>query len=102
MKLPIELPAGDWNLLPRPGAKVEGGPITFGTGYFVIPWCGVMAAGYAFGEFLRLPRETRRSWLLILGGVLTLGFLVVRGVNDYGDPQPWSLQRSEAMTVVSF
>jgi uncharacterized membrane protein len=102
MELPIDLPLRDWNLFPYYGSKPEAGPIVIGTGYKIIPWCGVMAAGYAFGKFLLLLRETRRSWLLILGGLVTLGFLVLRASNVYGDPYPWTLQRNESMTVVSF
>jgi uncharacterized membrane protein len=101
-ELPINLPLRDWNLFPYFGSKPEEGPIVIGTGYKIIPWCGVMAAGYAFGELLRLPRETRRPWLLIMGGLITLSFFVLRATNLYGDPFPWALQRNESMTVVSF
>jgi hypothetical protein len=32
----------------------------------------------------------------------TLAFIVVRYINAYGDPFPWSPQRSAALTVASF
>jgi uncharacterized membrane protein len=58
--------------------------------YSIIPWIGVMAAGYAFGSILLL-QPARRNWtcLSIGFGAIVL-FLVLRGFNLYGDPQPWS------------
>lgn len=72
------------------------GPIQFGADgpnlivlYSIIPWIGVMAAGYAFGKILTLePARTRRLCLTI--GLSAIGlFLVLRGFNLYGDPRPW-------------
>lgn len=74
-----------------------GGPIAFGANgpnlivlYSIVPWIGVMAAGYAFGKVLTLEPERRTGWCLGLGlGAVAL-FLVLRGFNLYGDPRPWS------------
>jgi uncharacterized membrane protein len=33
---------------------------------------------------------------------MTVAFLIVRGINVYGDPAPWSTQRSGTFTVLSF
>src|SRR5271156_4968947 len=72
------------------------GPIQFGPDgpnlivlYSIIPWIGVMAAGYAFGKILTLePRRRNRLCLAI--GLSAIGlFLVLRGFNLYGDPRPW-------------
>ncbi|MGC1452855.1 MAG: heparan-alpha-glucosaminide N-acetyltransferase domain-containing protein [Candidatus Sulfotelmatobacter sp.] len=72
------------------------GPIRFGADgpnlivlYSVIPWIGVMAAGYAFGKTLAFdPARKRRLCLTI--GLSAIGlFLVLRGFNLYGDPRPW-------------
>jgi uncharacterized membrane protein len=72
------------------------GPIQFGSDgpslivlYSIIPWIGVMAAGYAFGKVLTLePQRPRRLCFTI--GLLAIGlFLVLRGFNLYGDPRPW-------------
>jgi len=58
--------------------------------YSIIPWIGVMAAGYGFGEILTLEPARRNRWCTRIGlGALAL-FLVLRGLNLYGDPQPWS------------
>jgi uncharacterized membrane protein len=72
------------------------GPIQFGPDgpnltvlYSIIPWIGVMAAGYAFGAILiREPAERRRLCLAIGLSAITL-FLILRGLNLYGDPRPW-------------
>jgi uncharacterized membrane protein len=58
--------------------------------YSIVPWIGVMAAGYAFGAVLLLePARRNRICLLIGLGAVAL-FLVLRGFNLYGDPGPWS------------
>lgn len=58
--------------------------------YSIIPWIGVMAAGYGFGTLLTLEPARRNRICLRLGlGAIAL-FLVLRGFNLYGDPRPWS------------
>jgi uncharacterized membrane protein len=58
--------------------------------YSIVPWIGVMAAGYGFGAVLTLDRERRNRWCLAIGlGAIAL-FLVLRGLNWYGDPTPWT------------
>ena len=72
------------------------GPVQFGPDgpnlivlYSIIPWIGVMAAGYAFGKILTLEPARRNRVCLFIGlGVIAL-FLVLRGFNLYGDPRPW-------------
>jgi uncharacterized membrane protein len=72
------------------------GPIQFGPNgpylivlYSIIPWIGVMAAGYAFGRILTLD-PARRNRLCLTIGLSAIGlFLVLRGFNLYGDPRPW-------------
>lgn len=58
--------------------------------YVLVPWIGVMMAGYAFGQLIEGDAERRRSLVLRLGVGVTLFFLVLRGLNVYGDPpRPW-------------
>src|SRR6476661_1553625 len=64
--------------------------------YPLVPWIGVMAAGYAFGTLYQMDADRRRRWLLIMGGAATLLFIVMRGINRYGDPAPWSEQSTPA------
>lgn len=57
--------------------------------YSIIPWIGVMAAGYWFGTVLTTEPARRNRICLRLGLGATALFLVLRGFNMYGDPQPW-------------
>jgi uncharacterized membrane protein len=75
-----------------------GGPIRLGADgpnlivlYSIIPWIGVMSAGYAFGAVLMLdPLSCDRICLRLGLGAVAL-FLVLRGFNLYGDPRPWNV-----------
>ncbi len=70
--------------------------------YAVIPWAGVMAAGYAAGAVYALEPAARRRVLLWIGSAATAAFVVVRAINSYGDPSPWAPQHSAVFTVLSF
>ena len=96
--------AGLWMILHQGGLIFPFGPDGPPTIvlYPLIPWIGVMAAGYAFGAVYRLEPEERGRWLLRNGIALTIGFIVLRAVNFYGDPDHWSTQPSGVMTVLSF
>jgi len=69
-------------------ARGEDGP-QLAVLYSIIPWIGVMAAGYAFGRVMRLDAARRRRVCFALGGGAIVAFLVLRGFNLYGDPRPW-------------
>src|SRR4051812_17501017 len=58
--------------------------------YSIVPWIGVMAAGYAFGNTITKPPVERRRRCLLIGGVAVALFLVLRTFNLYGDPNHWS------------
>jgi uncharacterized membrane protein len=91
-----------WRVLHEPGAVPLPGGFVFLVMYPLIPWVGVMAAGYAFAPLLLQPARRRRPILLALGLALTLGFFAIRASNDYGDPRPWSGQSDPMFTVMSF
>jgi len=72
------------------------GPVALGaTGlrltilYSLVPWIGVMAAGYAFGPVMTMDQARRRRLCLTIGLSSVSLFLVLRGFNLYGDPRPW-------------
>lgn len=77
------------------------GPVVFVI-YPLIPWVGVMAVGYVFGAIYQLDTQRRRRWLLIIGGAATLLFIIIRAINLYGDPSPWSRQDNFVFTALSF
>ena len=72
--------------------------------YSLLPWTGVMILGYMFGTLYQKSVEAvkRRSILLYFGLSMLALFLVFRFFNIYGDPAPWSTQKSTALTIISF
>jgi uncharacterized membrane protein len=80
--------AGPVQFAAAQGPSGDGGPSLFVL-YSIIPWIGVMAAGYAFGKILGLE-AARRDRLCLAWGLGAIGlFLLLRGFNIYGDPRPW-------------
>jgi uncharacterized membrane protein len=81
-----------WMLLHRAGIVMVGasGPLVW-VQYPLIPWIGVMAAGYAFGAVYTLERERRIRIVLRTGLLLTVAFVVIRATNIYGDPSRWTV-----------
>jgi uncharacterized membrane protein len=103
--------SGLWMVLHTPGLVSITPQIKFFVGYPLIPWIGVMAAGYAMGALLE--RHDRRKWTLGLGVAFTLAFLVLRTLNLYGNGEagipfssssagPWKLQPSLTLTIIAF
>jgi uncharacterized membrane protein len=89
-----------WNILHQPGVfRVDGALVL--AAYPLVPWFAVMALGFCFGAVVTLEPARRRWWMLRIGLGLTLAFLVIRGINIYGDPNPWST-KIPGMTVLSF
>jgi uncharacterized membrane protein len=70
--------------------------------YTIVPWVGVMAVGYAISPLMQEPPARRRRSLVIVGMLSVAAFLVLRFVNGYGDPQPWSAQSSGTYTALAF
>lgn len=70
--------------------------------YPLIPWVGVMMAGYALGKVFEWEDASRVRVLYVLGAVATILFVVVRFANVYGDPVPWRAFDTSAQTVLSF
>lgn len=60
--------------------------------YSIIPWIGVMAAGYAFGRIAIKPAAERNRLALIIGTVAILAFVLLRAIDGYGDPRKWNPQ----------
>ena len=91
-----------WRLLHVPGVVFSvPGHMVF-VAYPLVPWIGVTAAGFALGQIYSWPEQRRQMWLTRVGTLLVMGFLVLRAVNRYGDPRPWSPQLSFGHTLLSF
>jgi uncharacterized membrane protein len=75
--------------------------------YPVLPWLGVMMAGYGFGQLWLLEPRRRRPLVIALGAAATALFVVLRALNVYGDPHPWVPQeggplQGEVFTALDF
>jgi uncharacterized membrane protein len=91
-----------WLFLHQPGFVPLTGSVKMFVAYPLIPWIGVMAAGYALGAVYTWESERRRKFLFRAGIALTVLFVVVRATNLYGDPQIWKAQENPVFTVLSF
>ncbi len=73
-------------------------------GYPVLPWAGVMILGFCFGEIYSKGFDPiLRKKLLLWIGLTAIGlFILIRGINLYGDMQPWSVQKDWIYSFLSF
>jgi len=90
-----------WNLLHQPGVIPVAGKMALVT-YTFLPWIAVMAAGFCFGRVFQLEPAARRRVMLRLGTAMTTAFIALRAWNHYGDPAPWTHQKSALFTALSF
>ena len=90
-----------WQILHQQGVIATGPPAVI-VAYPLVPWIGVMAAGFCFGRIYRLPADRRRAVAVGIGLALIAAFVVVRAANIYGDPRPWMIQNRPGFTLLSF
>lgn len=90
-----------WNLLHEIGVFPFAGRI-FIAAYSLVPWFAVMALGFCLGPVFAKPPGARQRVLLAAGIAATIAFVVVRSLNIYGDPAPWSAQPTPIVTPLSF
>jgi uncharacterized membrane protein len=91
-----------WSILHSPNFVITNPQYSVFAAYPLIPWVGVTAAGYGLGQIYGWTSSRRKDFLLRLGLGLTAAFIVLRGINIYGDPVRWATQKSAAFTVLSF
>jgi uncharacterized membrane protein len=70
--------------------------------YPLIPWVGVLAAGYAFGTILIKPSLERSRALQRMALGLIAAFVVLRLGNLYGDAQVWNRELGWDRSWMSF
>ncbi|HPH91945.1 MAG TPA: heparan-alpha-glucosaminide N-acetyltransferase domain-containing protein [Ferruginibacter sp.] len=76
----------------------------FYVGYPVIPWIAVMSLGYCFGSlFEKSFNAAKRKKILFITGfsAITL-FIILRGINMYGNPTSWIQYDTFRQTLISF
>lgn len=91
-----------WSVLHAPGFLLNSPRHVVLAAYPLIPWIGVAALGYVLGQTYHWNDVRRRTLLLQFGLGLSLGFVLLRLLNVYGDPLPWSPQKSPLWTLLSF
>ena len=91
--------AGLWHVLHVPGFAVPGVLLV---AYPLVPWVAVMCLGYLLAGVYRWEPDRRRRFLLWSGAGATALFLLLRALNGYGNPLPWSPQRTAGLTAAWF
>jgi len=90
-----------WKILHQNGVFLVKGSVIL-AGYPLIPWFAVMALGYCLARVFSWEPDRRRRFLVRLGIVLTVAFVVIRAINVYGDPSRWTAQHTKVFTLLSF
>lgn len=91
-----------WSVLHQPGIVFNNSRAVVFIAYPLIPWLGVTALGYVLGTTYRWDSQRRQAFLLGLGLGLVAAFVVLRLLNVYGDPQPWSRGNGALWSAMSF
>ena len=89
-----------WNIIHQPGVFKVGDAVVLAA-YPLIPWIAVMSLGFCLGRVFLWEPDARQRFLIRTGLVMIIAFLVIRAVNVYGDPAPWSWQ-TRLPTALSF
>jgi len=92
-----------WVALHARGVSAVVGPFEVMSAYPLLPWIGVMLLGFGASTLFELPAARRRALLIRLGLGLVGAFLVVRGLDVYGDPRHWSASpKGGVYTLMAF
>jgi uncharacterized membrane protein len=91
-----------WAILHSPGFVMNTPAHVVFVAYPLIPWIGVTAVGYGLGQVYDWDAARRRAFLLRSGIAASVAFLVIRGINVYGDPSRWTSQKTAVFTALSF
>ena len=70
--------------------------------YAFVPWLSIMCLGFGLGPVYRLDRTERTRRLLPIAIGLLAAFVLLRLIDTYGDPAPWSHQATATRTFMSF
>jgi uncharacterized membrane protein len=83
-------------------------PLPFGlvakTTYPVLAWIGVIMLGFGIGPWFlsSVTPEVRQRRLITLGFGMLAAFLLIRGINVYGDKQWFVVPNDPGRTILSF
>jgi uncharacterized membrane protein len=90
------------SVLFRPNLLQLASGTSFFTAYPLVPWLGILLAGFGAGELFEIEPERRKSILIRTGISCLVVFTILRFVNFYGDPVKWTEQTTPFFTILSF
>lgn len=72
--------------------------------YAFLPWTGIMLMGYSLGKIFETSVDParRRKILLLTGFGAIVFFVILRAINEYGNPFPWTSQRNGLVSFLAF
>lgn len=70
--------------------------------YPVLPWFGIMLAGYTCGQIFTHVNERRAQTLFTISISLFIVFAIVRAINIFGDPSRFVAQDHGLFSALSF
>jgi uncharacterized membrane protein len=93
-----------WAMLRQTGFFEVAPGKAFMVPYPLLPWLGIMLLGYCLGElYAKTFDPAKRQKLLFRMGLAAVAlFVLLRFINGYGDPAPWSVQKNGIFTFMSF
>lgn len=92
-----------WTILEQRGFLALD-PVRIKVSYPVLAWIGVILLGYACGPlYARATAPGLRRRRLTVAGIACLALLIVlRSVNAYGEPVPWTSQADPVRATMAF
>ena len=93
-----------WTFLHERGPVLTTPDHIFRVGYAVIPWVAVMSFGYYFGSFYEKDYDPlkRKKLFNFIGITAIIFFVILRGINIYGNLLPWKDYNNLTQTTFSF
>ncbi len=91
-----------WAIIHAPGFLLNTPEHTVFVTYPLVPWIGVTALGFSLGQIYKWDANRRRAFLSRAGYALIAVFVILRGLNVYGDASRWAPQKSALFTALSF
>ncbi|RYY21562.1 MAG: DUF1624 domain-containing protein [Chitinophagaceae bacterium] len=97
-------PSVFYHLVHRPAMLPISEGHFLGIFYPFVPWTGVLLTGYAFGKSYTSAAgaEPNAKITRYIGFGAIFLFIILRYTNVYGDPLPWSGQKTPVYTFLSF
>jgi uncharacterized membrane protein len=114
IQVPFWLPGSDqpapgasavlWMLLHQFGFFQVGGPSgpVVLVQYPVLPWIGLVTAGYVMAGIYGWPADRRRRMLVLSALTMLAAFVVLRTFNVYGNPTDWAPQPTLVQSAMAF